>query len=253
MTFVLNVTTPDEGQKTLVYKDIKPETIDLDGVFLEGLKKVAPYTMTLNLGIEALYNLFHSIKYLCENAIEGDVVECGVWRGGMMMMAAHALQHWGQTHRQLYLFDTYDGMPEPEDNDIDFDGKAMKTVWQNQKQQGRKIGFGGTQEQVRTNLMLMKYPEHNMHFVAGDVLDTIPAAAPASIALLRLDTDWYKSTRHELEHLYGRVVPNGLVIIDDYGWCQGAREATDEFLASLPFKPMLHRINTSIRVLVKPA
>ena len=96
------------------------------------------------------------------------------------------------------------------------------------------------------------YPEAQMRFIAGDVLQTVPATVPSQIALLRLDTDWYKSTLHELNHLYDLVMPRGIVILDDYGWCRGARQATDEFFSRQSFKPMLHRVNQGVRMIVKP-
>jgi Macrocin-O-methyltransferase (TylF) len=114
------------------------------------------------------------------------------------------------------------------------------------------MGFGGSVEQVKANLLLSRYPEKQMHFIKGDVLHTIPAQSPSHIALLRLDTDWYKSTLHELAHLYDLIVPHGVLIIDDYGWCRGARQATDEFFRDRPFKPMLHRVDQGPRIAIKP-
>ena len=114
------------------------------------------------------------------------------------------------------------------------------------------MGFGDTLDGVKANLRLTGYPERQMHFISGDVLQTIPATLPSRIALLRLDTDWYKSTLHELEHLYDLIVPNGVLIIDDYGWCRGSRYATDEFFNRRRFKPMMHRIDQGPRILIKP-
>ena len=180
------------------------------------------------------------------------MVECGVWRGGSMMLIAYALQYFGDTSRQLYLYDTYKGMTEPDAIDYDFDGNPLKPVWAEIHRKGMVMGFGGSVEDVKANLQLTGYPESKMHFIEGDVLETIPATMPSRIAVLRLDTDWYKSTLHELKHLYSRLVPHGVLIIDDYGWCRGARQATDEFFADLPFKPMMHRAEQGARVIVKP-
>jgi O-methyltransferase len=101
-------------------------------------------------------------------------------------------------------------------------------------------------------LRLSGYPEQQMHFIEGDVLQTIPAQLPSRIAVLRLDTDWYKSTLHELKHLYDLIVPHGVLIIDDYGWCRGARQATDEFFRDRPFKPIMHRVDQGPRMIIKP-
>ena len=114
------------------------------------------------------------------------------------------------------------------------------------------MGFGGSVEEVKANLRLTGYPEQQMHFIAGDVRQTIPAQLPSRIAVLRLDADWYRSTLHELQHLYDLIVPRGVLIIDDYGWCRGARQATDEFFCGRSFKPMMHRIEQGPRIVIKP-
>ena len=85
-----------------------------------------------------------------------------------------------------------------------------------------------------------------IHFVEGKVEDTIPAHAPERIALLRLDTDWYESTRHELEHLYPRLSRGGVLIIDDYGHWQGARQAVDEYFGDA-HAALLNRIDYTAR------
>lgn len=244
--------TDAQGRPTKFYKDILPEGNPDDRAYADILNKIAPYTMTLNFGLEATYALFQAVKYIVQNKIPGDVVECGVWRGGSMMLIAYALQHFGDTSRQLYLYDTYAGFTEPEDIDIDFDGQAMKPVWTQATHKGLKMGFGGSVEDVRANLRLTGYPEEGMHFIAGDVLQTIPATLPSRIAVLRLDTDWYKSTLHELQHLYDLIVPHGVMFIDDYGWCRGARQATDEFFGDRSFKPMMHRVDQTVRAIIKP-
>ena len=106
-------------------------------------------------------------------------------------------------------------------------------------------------DDVRAGMAETGYPAERVHFHPGPVEDTIPAAAPDAIAILRLDTDWYGSTRHELEHLYDRVPSGGVLILDDYGFWQGARDAVEEFLdrtgARLLLAPM-----ASGRIAVKP-
>src|SRR5947209_13036386 len=143
-------------------------------------------------------------------------------------------------------------MTEPSEIDIDFDNVAYQQRWKDVTQQGGMMGFGDTVDGVKANLRLTGYPEQQMHFVVGDVLQTIPAKVPSRIALLRLDTDWYQSTLHELEHLYELLVPHGVLIIDDYGWCRGARKATDEFFQPHSFQPMMHRVDQGPRIIIKP-
>jgi O-methyltransferase len=241
-----------QGRPVKVYKDISPNENPDDRTYVDIVNKIGPYTMTLKDGLEPTYALFQTIRYIVQNNISGDMVECGVWRGGSMMLIAHALQHFGDTSRQLYLYDTYTGMTEPDDIDIDFDNVAYKPVWVQTTKQDMVMGFGGSVESVKTNLRLTGYPEQQMHFIAGDVLQTIPGQLPSHIAVLRLDTDWYKSTLHELQHLYDLIVPHGVLIIDDYGWCRGARQATDEFFRDRPFKPMMHRVDQTQRIIIKP-
>jgi O-methyltransferase len=234
------------------YKDILPNEIADDRAYAEIFDKIAPYTMTARDGLETTYALFQAVKYVCHNTIRGDIVECGVWRGGSMMLVAFALSHFGDTSRELYLYDTFAGMTEPSEIDVDFDNVAYKPRWKQITGQGGLMGFGDTAEGVKANLLRTGYPERQMHFVVGDVLQTIPATMPSRISLLRLDTDWYQSTLHELEHLYELLVPHGVLIIDDYGWCRGSRKATDEFFQQQPFKPMMHRVDQGPRVIIKP-
>ncbi len=234
------------------YKDLLPQEIPDDRAYAEIFDKVAPYTMTARDGLETTYSLFQSVKYICQNKIPGDIVECGVWRGGSMMLVAYALDYFGNRSRDLYLYDTFAGMTEPSEIDIDFDNVAYKPRWKQITGVGGMMGFGDTVGGVKANLLRTGYPELRMHFIVGDVMETIPATRPSHISLLRLDTDWYQSTLHELEHLYDLLVPHGVLIIDDYGWCRGSRKAADEFFARQPFKPMMHRVDQGPRLIIKP-
>ena len=96
------------------------------------------------------------------------------------------------------------------------------------------------------------YPEEKIHFVQGRVEETIPASAPDSISLLRLDTDWYESTKHELVHLFPRLSPSGVIIIDDYGHWKGCRKAVDEYFDTGDHPQLLlNRVDYSCRIAVK--
>lgn len=241
-----------DARPVKTYKDILPQEIPDDRAYAEIFDKIAPYTMTSREGLETTYALFQAVRYICQNNISGDVVECGVWRGGSMMLVAYALDYFNDRTRDLYLFDTFAGMTKPSEIDTDLSNVDYHQRWKDITQQGGMMGFGDTVEGVKANLMLTGYPEQRMHFVAGDVLQTIPATVPSRIALLRLDTDWYQSTLHELEHLYELLVPHGVLIIDDYGSYRGARKATDEFFQRHSFKPMMHRVDQGPRILIKP-
>lgn len=212
------------------------------------LEAVRPFTMAGDL---RTLSTIQAVDYVVRHGIEGDIVECGVWRGGQMMAAALTLRHLG-ADRSLHLFDTFAGMTAPGERDVDASGAAAAGVYD--KAKGRADGAGWCEASladVRANLSSTGYPADLVHFIQGDVLATIPAAAPGAIAYLRLDTDWYASTSHEFEHLYPRVSRLGVVTIDDYGHWQGARQATDEYLEKHRIAALMHRIDYSARQFVK--
>jgi hypothetical protein len=194
-----------------------------------------------------------AVEWIERRQLQGAVVECGVWQGGSMMAAALTLLRLGVDNRELYLYDTFAGMTEPEEVDRAHDGSSAEQVMNAQVPSAKSMGdwTNAGVEEVRANMSSTGYPAQRVHYVVGKVEDTIPATLPGPIALLRLDTDFYSSTRQELEHLYPLVVSGGVVIIDDYGFWQGARRAVDEFLADKP-EIFLHRIDATGRLLLKP-
>jgi hypothetical protein len=104
---------------------------------------------------------------------------------------------------------------------------------------------------VQRNLGSTQYPHDQIRYIVGKVEETIPRYLPGQIALLRLDTDWYSSTHHELSHLYPLLSPQGFLIIDDYGHWAGARKATDEYFAAHKHPPFLHRVDYTGRIAQK--
>lgn len=223
---------------------------DMDPAFLPIYEHCRAYTMT---SVERMYALFKAIKYLEEAGIDGDIVECGVWRGGSMMVVAHTLSSLGSTVRNLYLVDTYEGLPRPdEERDVDIWGNRAIDGWLPRSVSEEKSHWAeASVEEVSANLLSTGYPAARLHFVKGLVERTIPDAAPERIALLRLDTDWYASTKHELEHLFHRLSLHGVLILDDYGHFKGARAAVDEFFQSRRIPILLHRVDYSGRVGIK--
>ena len=203
------------------------------------------YTLT---SMERCYSLYKAIQYITKGDILGDIVECGVWRGGSAMLAALTLIKSQQTHRKIYLYDTYEGMPEPTDKDIDIHGVPYRLLWKKEKE-----FLSVSLDEVKKNIFSTGYPKENIIFVKGMVQDTIPNTVPKQIALLRLDTDLYESTYHELFHLYPKTTSQGVIIIDDYGHFQGSQEATEKYLSQNPQKVLLHRIDYSCRVWIKPS
>jgi O-methyltransferase len=211
------------------------------------IEAVKPRTMTAP---DKLFALILATRYVVEHRIPGSVVECGVWRGGSMQAVARTLLAHGATDRDLYLFDTFEGMPAPTDKDRRHDGKLASELLAT-REKTKSVWAVASLEDVQAGMAETGYPMQRIHFHAGLVEDTIPAQAPDRIAILRLDTDWYESTKCELEHLYDRVPSGGVLLIDDYGFWQGARQAVDEFLehtgARLLLLPM-----ASGRIAVKP-
>jgi O-methyltransferase len=211
---------------------------------------VRPYTMT---STERLYALFKATQYVAAAGLPGDFAECGVWRGGSVMMMALALKMLGISDRNIYLFDTFEGMTPPTDVDEDFAGvKATELLAREGGDRERNIFMAyAPKEEVLRNLRATGYPMERFVFVRGDVKDTLPLRAPDVLSLLRLDTDWYDSTRHELECLFPRLTPRGILIIDDYGYHKGSRKAVDEYFEGLPTPYLMNRIDFCGRLIVK--
>lgn len=214
------------------YPDIK------DDVFWSVYKKCEPFSM---IGIDAFYNIFKSVEYVAKNKIEGDFVECGVFLGGAVMAAAEFLNHFEGSFRKIYLYDTFEGFPE-NTSTVDLHGK---TVNFNKHENFLK--------NVEANLASCDYDFDLFEVVPGYVENTLTTEGnlPKTVSFLRLDTDYYESTKVELEILYPRLQNGGLCTIDDYGLFDGARKATDEYLSQLTSVPMPFRVNYSVRVFMK--
>jgi hypothetical protein len=212
-------------------------------------KEVAPYTMT---SPEAVYALAQAVRYVVSSQVPGAIVECGVWKGGSMMAVARTLLDLDQTDIDLYLFDTFEGMTEPTEKDIMWTGETAEALLAREPKESALRALAPL-DHVQQVMHSVPYPPSKIHFVKGKVEDTVPKQAPDKIALLRLDTDWYESTRHELVHLYPRLAPGGVLLLDDYGWWRGAGLATDEYFRDNGPAPLLVRIDDEgRRVAVKP-
>jgi hypothetical protein len=223
---------------------------DYDEVLAGTVRRVRRDTLTSAPRIAALCD---SVEFLARSRAPGAFVECGVWRGGSMMAIALTLLRLGITDRDLHLFDTFAGMPAPGAEDVPspYDGYSPHRRWRRHARLGRQWA-GVPVETVRERLESTGYPPDRIHLVEGMVEETVPGEAPAEIALLRLDTDWYASTKHELEHLYPRLVEGGVLIVDDYGHYEGARRAVDEYFATAGEPVLLNRIDFTGRLVVKP-
>lgn len=219
--------------------------IDIEKEFFNIWEQVEAYTMT---SVERGYALYKAAVYVLGAGIPGAFVECGVWKGGSCMLTALTALETGNTGRMIYLYDTFNGMPEPSEHD--------RIAWNNQSMKERGsddlASWAVSAEEVRKNLLSTGYPEGNIVLIEGKVEETLTdTSAPDEIALLRLDTDWYESTAHELEVLYPKLAVGGILIIDDYGHFTGAKKAVDEYFAS-PERPIfLSRIDYTGRIGVK--
>ena len=229
--------------QTTITDQVTPD-IDKDPVFLDLFEQVLPYTMTSK---EALFALYSATNYILDRNIPGDIVECGVWRGGSALLAALIMKARNVNNRKLYLYDTFQGMTAPTEVDVD---KRGNVGFEMMEKYSDDIGWCyALLEEVQAT-----FSEHNfefeIEFVQGDIVETLKTTQPEAISILRLDTDWYESTAAEFQHLYPLLSIGGVLIIDDYGAWAGSRKATDEYFQQVP-APMLKRIDKEVRLGIK--
>jgi len=234
----------------VIYNPEKHMPVDFDSHVVGIFSRVKKFTLT---SPERVCSLVEAVRYVVRNNISGDFVECGVWRGGSVMTMACTLESLNVANRTIHLYDTFSGMTAPSNEDVEFTNKSAKDVLGSDS--AGKDGSPGWcvagLEDVKRNLSQVNYPFARYNFVVGDILQTIPKNLPPSIALLRLDTDWYESTKHELIHLFPKLEKGGVLIIDDYGHWKGARKAVDEFLLENNVRMFLSRVDYSARIGIK--
>jgi hypothetical protein len=214
------------------------------------IASLAPFTMT---SAERLWSLLNAVRYVVDESIPGDFVECGVWRGGSVMAMARTLVDLGVIDRRVWLYDTFAGMTTPTHKDIEAGTgtTAAQMLEATDVGDGNNVWCVASRLDVEQNVYSTKYPRDKFVFVEGDVTQTLTQQVPESIALLRLDTDWYESTRASLEVLYPRLSPGGVCILDDYGHWQGARAAVDEYFEQRGERPFMLPIDYSGRLFIK--
>ena len=241
--------------KKLINRLLKPEVTDNTQYAdftqddWEIINFVRPYTMT---SVERLKSLSDAVNYVVENNIEGDFVECGTWKGGSVMCMQKKLMRLNQNDRKFWVFDTYEGMPEPDDVDKNFNKTAAQQLLDAEEKDNSLTWAYSNYEETTGNILSTGYPAEKMNFVKGLVEDTIPQTQIESIALLRLDTDWYSSTKFELENLYPKLVKGGVLIIDDYGHWEGCKKAVDEYFKLNKIPVFMSRIDYTGRLIIKP-
>lgn len=207
-----------------------PDIIDEDFWRLYDIGK--KYSM---LHVSGFFNLYSSIKYVVDNNIPGDFVECGVWLGGASLFAGLTFRHFGQ-ERKVHMYDTFSGFP----------------VGSRDVRLGKEVGgpqFDSFRQAVEDNLKREGF--ENYILKEGPVEQTLLSDVPQSICILRLDTDFYPSTKVEMEVLYPNLSTRGVVIIDDYGMYRGSRQAFDEYMEARGTSLLLNRLDIGIRTAIK--
>ena len=224
--------------------------IELSNKDSELLEVISKYSMTPKIRI---YNLLQSLRYVKQKSIEGDFVECGVWKGGNIILFKKFIEkEFDDNGRTIFAYDTYEGMSEPGKEDYNLNSKisARHFLDEDLKKKSNNWGICSLND-VKSNLLKNVSNIENIKFIKGKVEETlkIEKNLPSKISILRLDTDWYESTKIELETLYNRVSPGGIIIIDDYGHWNGARKAVDEY-----FKGKfvwMHYVDYACRLIIK--
>jgi hypothetical protein len=229
------------GPAPAQHAEFEPETLAL-------WERVRSRTMTSVPRIDALRS---SVEHVERNAIAGDIVECGVWRGGSMMAAGLTLTRLG-ARRRLWLYDTFEGMPPPSAVDHDLAGRSAAELLAAEHPETSLIWARSPLADVKAGMSETGYPAELVTYVVGPVEATLPGTIPERIALLRIDTDWYASTYHELLHLWPRLSPGGILIIDDFGHWAGAKKAVEQYFGEIGLAPFLHRIDQTGRLVIKP-
>ncbi|HZX14100.1 MAG TPA: TylF/MycF/NovP-related O-methyltransferase [Thermodesulfobacteriota bacterium] len=172
------------------------------------------------LSYPRLSNLYEKATYLERERINGSFVECGVCDGGSAGIISSVTRH--NKNRHIWLFDSWEGLPEPTENDVSYIGEPG--------QRGMALGYEGKVKELL--FRKLKLDDNKVHLVKGWFNDTVPPHKKdiGKIALLHLDCDWYESVKFCLEELYDNVVKDGFIFIDDYGHWKGCKKAVDEFI-----------------------
>ncbi len=220
---------------------------DYDSEAASTIRAVKPWTMT---SPDKLYALILAVRHVVKHKIPGDIVECGVWRGGSMQATARTLLEVGDTSRHLYLFDTFEGMPPPTEEDRRHDGKSAADLLASERAHVARLGRG---------LARRRAGRHGAGGLPRGPRALRPGHGRGDRAPRGARADLGAASRHRLvrldqaraRDLYPRLVSGGVLLIDDYGWWEGAKKAVDEFLEESGEQLLLLRM-ASGRIAVKP-
>jgi O-methyltransferase len=212
------------------------------------INECGKFSMT---GCVRMWALIQSMKHVSYNKINGAFVECGVWRGGNLALMRR-FSDYHKISRPIFGYDTFEGMTAATSVDVDLFGARASDLMRNtpKSENTHNIHAYVGLQQVEKNLKSLNCHQ-GIRLIKGKVEETliVPENLPSEISILRLDTDWYESTKMELEVLYPRLVRGGVLIIDDYGHFKGAQKAVDEYFANQ--NVWLHYIDYTCRLMIK--
>jgi O-methyltransferase len=235
-----NLTIVRLDRQNAILKLIKNEDPHLEDEFKNIIRKLE--NIYGDIRFEPAYIVYSLTKYISDKNIDGDLVECGVLEGKMVAVMIETLSLRNDFKRNIFLYDTFEGMTEPSAKDY-------------QSVTGQKMKKGDNYcslEDVKDKIFKLGYKKDKIFFKKGDVKDTlIRNNMPENISLLRLDTDFYESSLIELERMYDLVSANGFIIYDDYGHWHGQYEATNEFFKKRNLTPLLIRTSRQERIQIK--
>ena len=218
-------------------------------------KKLIEFILKENLSMTSADRLLAtllSVKYVCNSNIEGDFVECGVWRGGNSIIALHTLNK-ANKNKSVWMYDTFKGMTKPTEFDYEnVTGKNAIKEFESKIMEDHNEWCFASLDDVKKNIEYYK-KDININIIQGDIIKTLKnnSNIPEVISVLRLDTDWYESTKLELEILYPRLSSGGVLLIDDYGHWGGCKKAVDEYFSTVEKKPLLIPSDYTGRVAIK--
>jgi hypothetical protein len=231
------------------YKRQENYLAEIEESDLNFLKKINEFTMCAPANHWAI---IQSLQHIKKNNIEGDLVECGVYKGGNIILFDYLLEKY-QLNKKIFAYDTFEGMPKPSEIDMDLKNNLASQTKKNYEK-NNIIWCYASLDEVKNNIKKFNLQfENKFKFIKGDVLKTLIVKdnIPEKISLLRLDTDFYESTKIELEILFPRLVKNGILIIDDYGHWKGSKKAVDEYFNLKENFKWFHRIDYASRLLIK--
>ena len=181
-------------------------------------------------------------RTLFEEGVPGDFMETGVWRGGATILMRALFEAWGEAERRVFAADSFQGLPRPDAERFPLEARAHDSRTMVEEYQH----FAVSADEVRANFARFDLLDERVVFLEGWFEATLPAAPVEELALLRLDGDYFESTRCALEHLYPKLVPGGFLLIDDYGedsWTY-CRRAVDEYRAEHGIEEPLQQVDS---------